>query len=124
MRQWARDMRRVLRLGLPALAVYALVLQAFLAGAAPAAAFNFPGAPICAEDSVGHDQPAPAAPHHHGLCVAQCGAPVVPGFVSAAAPAAPPLRIAELSPHARGADDQTPTVSRHRGPGARAPPQA
>jgi hypothetical protein len=119
-------MRRVLRLGLPALAVYALVLQAFMTGASPAAAFD-PSTLLCAEWSAGHDQPAPGQPagqHHHGLCAAPCGAPAFSGLIGGAATAGPLIRIAQIASKAPVADDRGPTLSRHRGPGARAPPQA
>lgn len=116
-------MRRVLRLGLPALAVYALVLQAFHTGATPAAAFDPAAAPICAEWSAGHDQPAPAGPHHHGVCLTHCGAPGFSGLIGGAAAVSPLVRVALPAPQALAADDHGHTLFRHRGPGARAPPQ-
>jgi hypothetical protein len=123
MRQWASNMKRVLRLGFPALAIYALVLQAFLAGAAPAAAFDPAGAQICAEWSAGHDQPAPDGPHHHGLCVAQCAPAAFAGLIDGAAAPGPLVRVALLAPLTPAAEDRAHAFSRHRGPGARAPPR-
>ena len=125
MRQWARHMGRFLRLGLPALAVYALVLQAFLTGAAPATAFDAAGLILCEQGTASADPSGPArpAPHHHDLCVAHCSAPAPLGFANACV-TQPPVRDAFVAPCAVVADARDPARPSIRSPGARAPPKA
>jgi hypothetical protein len=118
-------MGRLLRLGLPGLAVYALVLQAFLAGAAPVAAFDAAGLALCAQstDSSDHSGPAQPGSHQHDLCVAHCSAPSPLGFASIAAAQ---LRVRDVSSVSRAfiADARDPARPARQGPGARAPPKA
>ena len=106
---------------LPALALYALVLQAFLTGAAPAAAFNPDRAPLCAELASGNHAPDTGSSHSDCICLAQCLSQA--SLTPAPAPAlVPDTRLAQQFVHA--ALQQT-TASDHpleRGPGARAPP--
>jgi hypothetical protein len=54
------------RVAISAFAVYALLLQGFLAASAPAAAFAFPGGISCAQDGSGTSGGDPV--RHHGLC--------------------------------------------------------
>jgi hypothetical protein len=59
------------RAAISVLALYALVLQAFLASSAPAAVFAFPGgidAYNCSQDATGSGLPGEHPSHHHGLC--------------------------------------------------------
>ncbi|MGQ0446176.1 MAG: hypothetical protein ACT4O2_13880 [Beijerinckiaceae bacterium] len=57
------------RAAISALALYALLLQGFLAASAPAAAFAFPGGVTCAQDGSGSGAPGSDPVHHHkGLC--------------------------------------------------------
>jgi len=114
----------MLRQGLPALALYALVLQAFLTGAAPAAAFHPENAPLCAEMSAGTHAPTPEQSHPDCLCLAQClqahaqtgltpssGASILPREGQTFGHAAWPRILVVLHPL-------------ERGQGARAPPRA
>jgi len=58
------------RAAISVLALYALLLQAFFASSAPAAAFSFPGgidAYNCTQDGTGSSLPEHPS-HHHGLC--------------------------------------------------------
>jgi hypothetical protein len=96
-----------------AFAVYALLLQGFLAASAPAAAFAFPGGVSCAQDGSGSDTPGSDPVHHHkGLCcilgcaAAACGYTATPSAVpvfSARAPSTidfpPALGLAARAPH-------------------------
>ena len=110
-------MRRVL----PALALYALVLQAFLAGAAPAAAFNPEAAPLCAELARGDHAPDTDTTHVDCVCLAQCLSQA--SLTPAPAPTlALDTRLAQRMVHARQADTPAPHHPLERGPGARAPP--
>ncbi|QBR71674.1 hypothetical protein CU048_10720 [Beijerinckiaceae bacterium] len=54
------------RVAISAIALYALLLQGFLAASAPAAALDFPGGISCAIDGAGTPGGDPA--RHHGLC--------------------------------------------------------
>lgn len=89
------------RLALSAFAVYALLLQAFLAAVAPADAFAFPGDPFgvtCSLDGSNSGAPGKGSVHHHGLCcilVCAAAACAYVGTVSATAafPARAPSRI-------------------------------
>jgi hypothetical protein len=59
------------RAAVSVLALYALLLQAFLASTTSAAAFSFPGgidAYNCSQDGTGSGVPGERPPHHHGLC--------------------------------------------------------
>ena len=126
MRDWARQLGRFLRLGLPAMAVYALVLQAFLAGAAPAAPFD-PAATLCADIAAGVDHGTPQAPgetHRHTFCVTHCGPTASPSFTVASAADTWLRRDAQPLIPAKSGGETNPPAPRHRGPGARAPPQA
>jgi hypothetical protein len=124
MRDWASHLGRFLRLGLPGLAVYALVLQAFLTGATPAAAFDPTSAPLCAElASGGPGTPGvPSEPHHPSLCVTHCSA-ATPGFLTGARTAGLPVRTALRATPGPAPDEAAAPLPLHRGPGARAPPQ-
>jgi hypothetical protein len=53
------------RAAIGALALYALLLQGFLAASAPTAAFAFPGGISCAQDGSGTSDGDPV--RHHGL---------------------------------------------------------
>ncbi|MCL2385290.1 MAG: hypothetical protein FWD08_01145 [Alphaproteobacteria bacterium] len=81
------------RAALSVFALYALLLQAFLATTAPASAFALPGAPaslICSFD--GSDSSAPdKSPSHHGLCCILACAVAGCTYVGTASAAAPPL---------------------------------
>jgi hypothetical protein len=125
MRMTGHILLTMMRRGLPALAVYALLLQAFLVGAAPARAFDHTSAPICAEAT---ENGAPAhGPTHHGdadcLCLASCLSAHAKALANGAA--APQIH----APDDGGAILATPLVfasakDRQRlGPGARAPPR-
>jgi hypothetical protein len=121
MRAWASLMRMLLRRGLPAFAVYALVLQSFLAGAAPLAAFDASGAPLCAE--MAHGGPGPA-PHQGDGCLIRCGAITAP--VLAGADAAPALASREITPLVRALPHDVaalPALVRLH-PEARGPPRS
>ncbi|XYD07798.1 hypothetical protein R1A27_22350 [Methylobacterium sp. NMS12] len=75
------------------IALYALLLQAFLGLATPARAWNDPAAMICA----GHASGDPADPviHVHPCCtVVQAGALALPTIDATAWPAAPATRSA------------------------------
>lgn len=56
------------RVAISAFALYALLLQGFLAASAPAAAFAFPGGISCAQDGSGSGTSGGHPVHHHGLC--------------------------------------------------------
>jgi len=59
------------RAAVSVLALYALLLQAFLASTTSAAAFSFPGgidAYNCSQDGTGSGVPGERPPYHHGLC--------------------------------------------------------
>lgn len=127
MRVWARHLRRCLRLGLPGLSIYALVLQAFLTGATPAAAaFNPADAPLCSELSSGAvgtpgTPGMPAGTHHQTLCVTHCSA-AAPAALTGARAAALPIRHALRTIPDRAPDEAAAPLPLKRGPGARAPP--
>ncbi|MGH6867488.1 MAG: hypothetical protein ACREDA_01160 [Methylocella sp.] len=93
------------RVAITAFALYALLLQGFLAASAPAAAFAFPGGIIsCAQDGSGSGTGDPV--RHHGLCcILACAAVAAPSAVSvfsprvaSAIPFAPAPGIAARSP--------------------------
>jgi hypothetical protein len=56
------------RAAISAFALYALLLQGFLAASAPAAAFAFPGGISCAQDGSGSGTSGGDPVRHHGLC--------------------------------------------------------
>jgi len=56
------------RIAISAIALYALLLQGFLAASAPAAAFDFPGGISCALDGSNSGTPSGDPARHHGLC--------------------------------------------------------
>jgi hypothetical protein len=100
------------RAAISAFAVYALLLQGFLAASAPAAAFAFPGGISCAQDGSGSGTSGGDPVRHHGLCcilacaAAACGYVATPAAVSVfparAASAihfAPALGLAARAPH-------------------------
>ena len=122
MRKTWTAFQNVLRQGLPALALYALVLQAFLAGAAPASAFHPESAPLCAEMALGTHVPDPKQAHPDCLCLAQClqshaaiGLLPASGLLSLA-------RSSEIILHAPISHAAHHLHPLERGPGARAPP--
>ncbi len=111
----------MMRQVLPALALYALVLQAFLTGAAPAVAFNPEKAPLCAELAAGDHGPDTGSSHTDCICLGQCLSQA--SLTPASAPALVfDTRLAQQLAHA----PQNQTITRdhplERGPGARAPP--
>ena len=122
MRKTWTAFQNLLRQGLPALALYALVLQAFLTGAAPASAFHPESAPLCAEIALGTHVPDPKEAHPDCLCLAQClQSHAAIGIFPASADLAL-VRSAELvvrTPISDAAENLHPL---ERGPGARAPP--
>jgi len=124
MRDWASHLGRFLRLGLPGLAVYALVLQAFLTGATPAATFDPASAPLCADlASGGPGTPgAPAGTHHESVCVLHCSA-APPAILTGGRTAGLPVRLALYATPGPAPDEAAAPLPLHRGPGARAPPQ-
>jgi hypothetical protein len=110
--------------GLPALAVYALLLQSFLTGAAPAASFDPTSAPLCSEmaDGSGNHAPGQMPGHAECLCIAACAshapAALLPGGSTRGTIREASI-IAFISPELA-----TPLVaSAIRSPGARAPPR-
>ena len=56
------------RVAISAIALYALLLQGFLAASAPAAALDFPGGISCAIDGSNSGTPGGDPARHHGLC--------------------------------------------------------
>ncbi len=122
MRITLASLSRVLRQGLPALAIYALVLQAFLTGAAPAGAFHPENAALCADMSTGSHQPASQDAHPDCLCLAQClqahaGIGMSPDNADLIF-----ARHAEIIPRKHISDATNHLHPLERGPGARAPP--
>jgi hypothetical protein len=122
MRKTWTAFQKLLRQGLPALALYALVLQAFLSGAAPASAFNPDKAPLCAEMTLGTHVPDPKDAHPDCLCLAQC-------LQSHAALGLSPAPVDLFLVRSAGMVVRTPIRDTaqnihplERGPGARAPP--
>ena len=100
------------RAAIGAFALYALLLQGFLAASAPAATFAFPGGVSCVQDGSGSGTPGGDLVLHHGLCcilvcaAAACGyagtASAVPGFparVALTIDFAPALGLAARAPH-------------------------
>ena len=77
------------RAAIAAFALYALLLQGFLAASAPAAAFTFPGGISCAQDGSGSGTSGGDPVRHHGLCcilacaAAACGYVATPSAVPA-----------------------------------------
>jgi hypothetical protein len=76
------------RIAISAFALYALLLQGFLAASAPAAAFAFPGGISCTQDGSGSGTSGGDPVRHHGLCcflacaAASCGFVATPSAVS------------------------------------------
>ena len=56
------------RIAINAIALYALLLQGFLAASVPAAALDFPGGISCALDGANPGIPGGDPARHHGLC--------------------------------------------------------
>jgi hypothetical protein len=76
-------------------ALYALLLQGFLAAPAPAAAFAFPGGISCAQDGSGSGTSGGDPVRHHGLCcVLACAAAACSYVATASAVPAFPARVA------------------------------
>ena len=122
MRKTWTAFQKVLRQGLPALALYALVLQAFLTGAAPASVFHPETAPLCAEMASGTHAPDPKDAHPDCLCLAQClQAHASLGIFPASADLAL-ARSAERVVRTPISDASEILHPLERGPGARAPP--
>ena len=83
------------RVALSAFAVYALLLQAFLAALAPADAFAFPGETYgvtCSLDGSNSGAPGRGSVHHHGLCCILACAAACAYVGTASATAAFPTR--------------------------------
>ncbi|MDP4006479.1 hypothetical protein [Methylobacterium sp. NEAU K] len=79
------------------IALYALLLQAFLGFATPARAFALPGEVLCAEHASGGPLDGTAHIHAHPCCtLAQVGTLALPtaDLVAAAWPSAPAVRLA------------------------------
>jgi hypothetical protein len=124
MRAPLEQIRMWLRQGLPALALYALVLQGFLTGAAPASAFHPEKAPLCAEMSGGTHPPDPQQSRPDCLCLAQClQAYAQAGITPSSADALTP-RFAQVLVHAALTHAPVFSLPLERGQGARAPPFA
>jgi hypothetical protein len=100
------------RVAITAFALYALLLQGFLAASAPAAAFAFPGGISCAQDGSGSGTSGGGPVRHHGLCcilacaAAACGYVATPSAVSvfsarvaSAIRFVPALGLAARAPH-------------------------
>jgi hypothetical protein len=122
MRKTWTAFQNLLRQGLPALALYALVLQAFLTGAAPASAFHPESTPLCAEIALGTHVPDPKEAHPDCLCLAQClqshaAIGVFPTYDPTGL-----ARSAEIILHTPISDAAHHLHPLERGPGARAPP--
>ncbi|MGH6834006.1 MAG: hypothetical protein ACREC9_00320 [Methylocella sp.] len=87
------------RVAVTAFALYALLLQGFLAASAPAAAFAFPGGISCAQDGSGSGTSDPV--RHHGLCCILACAAAACAFVAApSAVSVFSLRVASAIPFA------------------------
>ncbi|WP_036257397.1 hypothetical protein [Methylocapsa aurea] len=56
------------RVAISVIALYALMLQAFVAAAAPASGFDFLDGSNCVQDASGTPTPGGAQHRHHGLC--------------------------------------------------------
>jgi hypothetical protein len=112
-----------LRQGLPALAVYALVLQAFLAGATPASALQLANAPLCAELVEGSHTPQSGDAHADCICLAQCLQSHAQATSTPETLLAPLWRLAISFEHSVRDDASSSLHPLERGPGARAPPQ-
>jgi hypothetical protein len=84
------------RAAIGAFAVYALLVQGFLAASAPTAAFAFPGGISCAQDGSGSGTPGgDPVHHHHGLCcILGCAAAACAYVATASAIPAFPARAA------------------------------
>jgi hypothetical protein len=84
------------RVAISAFALYALLLQGFLAASAPAAVFAFPGGISCAQDGSGSGTPGGDPVHrHHGLCcILGCAAAACANVATASAVPAFPARVA------------------------------
>jgi hypothetical protein len=124
MRAPLEQIRMWLRQGLPALALYALVLQGFLTGAAPVAAFHPEAAPLCAEMATGTPSPNHDQKHSDCLCLAQCLQSHAQAGLTPSGDVPVLRRDAQMLFHA---PLQSATFISHpleRGPGARAPPVA
>lgn len=75
------------RVAISAFALYALLLQAFLVAAAPAASFAFPGevGVTCNIEGTGSGTPGGAPIRHHGLCCILACAAAACAYVGTAA---------------------------------------
>jgi len=86
------------RAAIGAFAVYALLVQGFLAASAPTAAFAFPGGISCAQDGSGSGTPGGDPVHHHhhhGLCcILGCAAAASAHVATASAVSVFPPRAA------------------------------
>lgn len=82
------------RVAISAFALYALLLQGFLAASAPAAAFAFPGEISCAQDGSGSGTSGDPVRHHGLCCVLACAAAAC-GYV--APPSAVPVFFARAA---------------------------
>ena len=124
MNDWTRASWLMLRRGLPALALYAMLLQAFLGAAAPSAAgFDPATAPLCnslGEQGKGGPADMPAT-GHDCICLSACSH----AAHAAGAPAGPTLPIRATADAARAtvrpAFQHIPAPAAP-GLGARAPP--
>jgi hypothetical protein len=83
------------RVAITAFALYAFLLQGFLAASAPAAAFAFPGGISCAQDGSGSGTSGGDPVRHHGLCcILACAAAACSYVATASAVPAFPARVA------------------------------
>lgn len=120
MRTWSGTFLALMRQGLPALAVYALLLQAFLVGAAPSATLARDGV-LCSETSKPGQTHAPFSAHDC-LCLSHCAQPLPAGAPPQAAALPVPMVLTLAAP--LPADERDAAAPAHRRPGARAPPVA
>jgi hypothetical protein len=72
------------RVAITAFALYALLLQGFLAASAPAAAFAFPGGISCAQDGSGSGTSGGDPVRHYGLCCILACAAAASGYAGTA----------------------------------------
>jgi hypothetical protein len=88
MRGWIETLGLLVRRGLPALALYAMLLQAFLTAASPAAQAGFDPltSALCGEMQHAPDGSGSGAPHHACICPAFCAQSFHAGDVPQAAP--------------------------------------
>jgi len=123
MRRLATHKMALLWRALPALAVYALVLQAFLAGAAPAAPFDPERAPLCSEMAAGGGHPAPVHSGGECLCVATCAMPHAQVAMASFGADALPSADSHAITHSPEKDENARPADRRAGLGARGPPR-